>query len=101
MARKVCSSASVKSSVNQPLMLTLSISLVVLRAANSGLSANVGRARNFVFVARHQHAVAGADKIGLYDIGAILDGLGIAFKCMFRAQCTGTAMADHQFVRQG
>ena len=38
-ARSVLSSASVKSSVNQPVMATPSMLLVVLREANSGRSA--------------------------------------------------------------
>ena len=74
MARSVLSSLSVKSSVNQPVNLTPSITLVVLRPANSGWSATLVVPPISGLVAGDEHAVLGADEVGLDVVGAELGG---------------------------
>ena len=64
-----CSSASVKSSVNQPVIGSPSIVLVVLRPANSGWSATSVVAR-FRFRGDDQDVVLGRDEVGLDEVGA-------------------------------
>ncbi|MCY1220452.1 hypothetical protein D9M72_324650 [compost metagenome] len=57
---------------------------------------HVGGAGDVVLVARHQHAVACHDQVGLDGVGAVLDGLGVGGKRMFGAQRAGAAVGDHQ-----
>ena len=94
LARSVFSSASVKSSVNQPVCFSPSIVLVVLRAANSGWSATSVVSGDVVLVPRDEHVVLGRHQIGLDEIGALLDRQFIGGERMFGPQAAGAAMRD-------
>jgi hypothetical protein len=74
LARRVLSSRSVKSSVNQPVSETPSIVLVVRRWTHSGCSLTSVEPLISFLVASDQDAVLGAHQIGFDEVGALLDG---------------------------
>ena len=93
-ARRVFSSARVKSSVNQPVTDTPSITLVVRRAANSGLVDTSVVPRDLVLVAGHQAAVPGDHQVRLDEVGAQLDGQLVGGQGVLGAVAAGPAVAD-------
>ncbi len=57
---------------------------------------DVGRARDLVFVAGDESAVAGHDQVGLDEIGAVLDRLAVRGERMFRTQRACAAVAEDE-----
>ena len=92
-ARRVRSSSSVKSSVNQPVSATPSISFVVCRSANSWMDGDVGRA-DLVLVPRDQDAVLRGHHVGLDEIGALLDRQLVARERVLRPVARRAAVGD-------
>ena len=74
VARRVRSSASVKSSVNQPVRKVVPKTREVRRSANSGRRGDVGGAGELVLVPHDERAVAAEDQVGLDQVGALVDG---------------------------
>ena len=96
LARSVLISARVKSSVNQPVSMTPSTDLVVLRLANSGWSATSVVPADLVLVPDDQHVILGRDQVGLDVVGAHPGGQLVTGQRVFRAVPGGAAVADHQ-----
>ena len=78
MACSVLSSASVKSSVNQPGEGEAVDHLGRLAVGELGMVGDVGGAADLGLVAGDEHAVLGGDEVGLDVVGADLDGEVIA-----------------------
>ena len=72
-ARSVFSSASVRSSQNQPRTSRPPSSLTVRRSANSGCAGHVGGVAELRLVAQHGDAVRGHHQVGLDRLGAERD----------------------------
>ncbi|MCY1458002.1 hypothetical protein D9M71_753450 [compost metagenome] len=57
---------------------------------------HVGGGDDVGLVARHQHAIAGGDQVGLDEVGAQLDGFPVALQGVVRQVAGSAAVANHQ-----
>ena len=55
----------------------------------------------FVFVTRHQDAIAGGNKVWLDEICTLLDGQLVTGEGVLRAIRTGTSVSDNNRLTQG
>ena len=101
LARRVFSSASVKSSVNQPVVATPSRILVVLRLANSGCVGDVRGAADLRLVTADEVTVLGGHQVArLDDVRAHVEGQLVRAEGVLRPVAAGPAVADDRRLRQ-
>jgi hypothetical protein len=94
-ARSVFSSASVKSSLNQPVRAAPSIVFVVRRRANSGRAAT-SVVPEISLSWRDEHAVLGAHEVGLDVVRAHLRGEPVGRERVLGAVARRAAVADDE-----
>ena len=100
-ARRVLSSARVKSSVNQPVTETSSMVFGAAAVGEIGTVGHVSRAADLVLVAGDQIAVAGHDQIRLDEVGALFDGQFIGRAGVLGPLARGAAMGDDERFGEG
>ena len=92
--RRLFSSASVKSSVNQPCVSVPSMLRRVRRAAKRGCCGDIGGGGDLVLVARHQHAVARHDQVRLDEVRTHLQREEVGGEGVLGDVAAGAAMGD-------
>src|ERR1700733_14435394 len=98
-ARRVLISARVKSSVNQPVMVSPSMTLVRRRALR--MLGDIGGAPDLVLVPRDEHPVVGHYQIRLDIVGALFDRQPVRLDRVLRTLAAGAAMSNDEDVGQG
>ena len=90
-----------KSSVNQPVIATPSITLVVRRGGELGVVGDVGGRADLRLVARDEKAVLGGDEVGLDEVGAHARGELVGRERVLGPVAGGAAVADDQGLPAG
>ena len=95
-ARRVFSSASVKSVVNHPVTGRPSTQLRRSPGSELGVLGDVGRAADLGLVPGDEHAVLGRDEVGLDEVGAHPGGELVGGQGVLRSVAGGPAVADDE-----